>query len=73
MKILIEDAETLEYLTPRGHWTKSSVEAAGYPSSATAKIAGAKAPIGRFNIIGSFANSPQITNLDDGCGTSPKN
>jgi len=69
MKILIEDAAQSQYLTSTGRWSSHQKEAAIFPSSASAKLAGAKAPIGPFNVIGCFANSCQITNLDDGCGT----
>jgi hypothetical protein len=70
MKILIENTETLEMLTSAGAWTKNTKQAATYPSSTIAKQTGAAAAIGKFNVIGRFANSAQITNLDEGCGTA---
>jgi hypothetical protein len=70
MRILIENAETLQYLTADGAWTKEPNAAATYRTSTVAKEHGKTAPIGRFNVIGAFKNSPQITNLDDGCGTA---
>jgi hypothetical protein len=72
MKILIEDAQTLEYYTAAGRWTKNAKEAATFPNSASAKHAGAKAPISKFNVVGFFSNSPQLTNLDDGVGAGAK-
>jgi hypothetical protein len=69
MKIHVENAETLELLTPSGDWTTNINKAAIYSNSTTAKHAGAAAPIGKFNVIGTFRNFPQITNLDEGCGT----
>ena len=71
MKICIEDATTLEFLTPAGRWTKSTKEAATYPNSQLAKQAGAKIPIDRFNVVGFFKDSPQLTNLDEGKGSGP--
>jgi hypothetical protein len=69
MKIFIENASTLEFLTREGRWSKNKKEAAVYTSSAQAKTFGKSSPIGRFNVVGFFANSPQLTNLDDGCGS----
>jgi hypothetical protein len=68
MKILIEDAQTLKFLAVDGSWTAKSADAAGYRSSTVAKEAGARVQVGRFNVVGIFKNSPQITNLDEGCG-----
>lgn len=69
MKILIEDAATLEYYTREGRWSRNKKDAVTFASSAQAKASGESAPIGRFNIVGFFSNSPQLTNLDEGCGT----
>jgi hypothetical protein len=68
VKILIEDPATSKFLAANGSWTKSSKDAFAYRSSTLAKQAGEKIPIGRFNVVGAFANSPQLTNLDEGCG-----
>jgi hypothetical protein len=72
MTILIENADTLEFLTRDGRWTKHAGEAATYRTSTLAKEFGTAAPIGRFNVVGAFKNSPQLTNLDEGCGISVK-
>lgn len=69
MKILIEDAATLEYYTRDGRWSRNKKDAVTFASSALAKASGKNAPIGRFNIVGFFSDSPQLTNLDEGCGT----
>jgi len=69
MKIIIEHSDQSQFLSANGRWTPRQKEAAMFPTSASAKQAGAKAAIGLFNVIGCFSNSPQITNLDDGCGT----
>jgi hypothetical protein len=68
MTILIENAETQEYLTTDGRWTKKMEQAATYRTSTLAKASATTAAIGRFNIIGAVRKSSQIVNLDDGCG-----
>jgi hypothetical protein len=70
MKICIEDAATLQFLTPNGRWTAHTREAITFPNSQVAKQAGAKVAIGRFNIVGFFKDSPQLTNLDEGHGSA---
>ena len=67
MTIFIENAETLEFLTKDGRWTKNFDKAAIYRTSTSARQFGAAASIGRFNVIGGFRNSPQLVNLDEGC------
>lgn len=69
MNILIENAETCELLTAKGTWTRNQKDAATYRTTTLAMKHGETAPIGRFNVIGTFSKSPQITNLDEGCGT----
>ena len=68
MTILVENAETLEYLTTDGRWTNKMERAATYRSSTLAKASATSAAIGRFNIIGAVAKSSQIVNLDEGVG-----
>ena len=68
MTILVENADTLEYLTTDGRWTKKMDQAATYRSSTLAKASANSAAIGRFNIIGANQKSSQIVNLDEGCG-----
>ena len=73
MKIIIENAETLEFLMPDGGWTKDVKRAATYQNSDKAKERGAQVAMGRFNVVGSFTAWPQLTNLDEGFGTTSKN
>jgi hypothetical protein len=68
MTILIENADTQEYLTKDGRWTKKSQEAATYRTSTLAREFAAAAPIGRFNVIGSFKSTGQLVSLDEGVG-----
>lgn len=70
MRILIENAETSEFLTAQDEWTHDAKRATTYATTTSAKEHGSAAKIGKFNVIGIFANSSQITNLDDGCGTA---
>jgi hypothetical protein len=69
VKIIIENAETLEFLTSDGRWSKDVTRAAAFPNSNAAKARGVTFPIGRFNVVGAFATSPQLTNLDEGFGS----
>ena len=68
MKILIEDPSTSKFLTADGSWTERSKDALNYRTSTLAREAGQKISIGRFNVVGAFANSPQLMNLDEGHG-----
>jgi hypothetical protein len=69
MRIIIEDAETLQFLTMDGGWTGDSARAATFANSDAARERGVTLPIGEFNIVGAFSKSPQLTNLDNGSGT----
>ena len=68
MNILIEDAETLEYLTSNSLWTKNAATARNFGATGTAYAAAKKEPIGRFNIVGYHANTNQFINLNHGKG-----
>jgi hypothetical protein len=68
MNILIEDAESLEYLTSQGQWTKNAAEARPFAATATAFAAAKKELIGRFNIVCYIAQTRQFINLDHGRG-----
>jgi len=68
MTIFIENADTQEFLSREGAWTKHFEKAATYRSSTLAKAFAQTAQIGRFNVIGGFHNSPQLVNLDEGQG-----
>jgi hypothetical protein len=68
MNILIENAETLEYLTTGGKWTKNAGEGKCFGAT-TAAFAAAKAePIGKFNIVSYITQTRQFINLDHGRG-----
>jgi hypothetical protein len=56
MNILIEDAETQEYLASDGHWTKRPDEGASFTTSRGAYTAAKREPIGKFNIVWYFGD-----------------
>jgi len=68
MNILIENAETHEYLAGDGIWKKDSSQGASFASTRAARTAAKLEPIGKFNIVGQFAGSEQFFNLDYGSG-----
>jgi hypothetical protein len=68
MTILIENAETHEYLTKDGRWTRKMDQAATFQTSTLAKQSATGFPIGGFNIVGVFRTSAQLVNLDAGRG-----
>ncbi len=68
MKILIEDAEKLEYLAPAGHWTKNVTEGKGFGTSKTAFEVAKKEPMGKFNIVCYIKHTKQFINLNHGRG-----
>jgi hypothetical protein len=68
MKIMIENADTLELLTGENGWTKLSTEAKRFPQTDTAFDAAKKEPIGRFNIVGYIPETHQFINLSHGRG-----
>lgn len=71
MKILIEDAETLEYLTDNSQWTKNAAEGKGFAATAAAFEVAKKELIRKFNIVCYIAQTKQLINLDHGRGKSP--
>ncbi len=68
MNILIENAETREFLASDGRWTKKSGQGASFATTRAAQAAAKKEPIGKFNIVGQFDRFEQFFNLDCGCG-----
>jgi hypothetical protein len=68
MSILIENAETLEYLTGNGRWTKKPAEGTPFPATRTAFAAAKNEPIGKFNIVRYFSDTEQFINMDHGSG-----
>lgn len=68
MNILIENNETLEYLTPAGQWTKNPLNGKRYPATRLAFRAAKLEAIGKFNIVYHIPETNQFVNLDHGRG-----
>ena len=68
MNILIENSETLEYLTSTGTWTKNPANGRCFPATAVAYKAAKLEHIGRFNIVCHIPETGQFVNLDHGRG-----
>ena len=68
MNILIEDAETLEYLTGDNKWTKKASEGKNFKATEAAFDVAKKEPIGRFNIVFYIPQTKQFINMDHGRG-----
>jgi hypothetical protein len=68
MNILIENGETLEYLTGNGLWTKNAAKGRSFEGTEIALDAARKEPIGRFNIVFYISQTKQFVNLDHGKG-----
>jgi len=68
MTILIEDAETLEYLAVNNQWTKKPGSAMSFATTRAAFSAAKGEPIGKFNIVEYLALNEQFINLDHGSG-----
>ena len=68
MNILIENAETLEYLNGNGQWTKKATEGKNFGATEAAFQVAKKEPIGKFNIVFYIAQTEQFINLDHGKG-----
>ncbi len=68
MNILIEDAETLEYLTSNSLWTKNADTAKDFGATGAAFTAAKRELIGKFNIVSYNADTKQFINLHHGKG-----
>ncbi|MDB6125340.1 MAG: hypothetical protein JWQ71_4333 [Pedosphaera sp.] len=68
MNILIEDAESLEFLNNNGQWTKNVGEGKNFATTHTAYDIAKKEPIRKFNIVRYFAGTKQFVNMDHGSG-----
>lgn len=68
MNILIENAETLEYLTSAGRWTKNAGEGKSFGATTAALAAAKLEPIGKFNIVTYITQTKQFINMDHGRG-----
>jgi hypothetical protein len=69
MNTLIENNETLEYLTATGDWTKNPQDGKRFSATAIAFRAAKQEAIGKFNIVGHIPQTNQFINLDHGRGT----
>jgi hypothetical protein len=68
MNILIENAESLEYLAGNGDWTKNAAKGKNFEATGAAFKAAKQELIGRFNIVSYIAQTKQFINLDHGRG-----
>lgn len=68
MNILIENAESLEYLAGNNLWTKIVADGASFSTTGAAFAIARKEPIGAFNIVAYVAESRQFINLHHGRG-----
>ena len=68
MNILIEDADTLQYLTSNSQWTKNASEGKDFGATEAAFQVAKKEPIGRFNIVFYIPQTRQFINMDHGRG-----
>lgn len=68
MNILIENAETLQFLDGDGRWTKDVAKGKNFLATQLAYLAAKKEPIGKFNIVSYIAQTRQFINLNHGKG-----
>jgi hypothetical protein len=70
MNILIENAESREYLANNGEWTKNAGEGRDFGATQAAYEAATNERIGRFNIVCYILQKPRsiIITMDQGAG-----
>jgi hypothetical protein len=68
MNILIENEESLEYLTGDNQWTKNAAQGKCFKTTGVAFDIAKKEPIGKFNIVAYISQTKQFVNLDHGRG-----
>ena len=68
MNTLIENAESLEYLTTNNQWSKNAADGKCFGNTGTAFDAAKKELIGKFNIVGYICQTGQFINLNHGRG-----
>jgi hypothetical protein len=70
MNILIENAESQEYLANDGKWTKNAGEGRDFGATQAAFEAASREPIGKFNIVCYILQKQEfiIITLDQGTG-----
>jgi hypothetical protein len=71
MNILIENDETLEYLTSTGLWTKNAADGKRFGNTESAFDSAKKESIQKFNIVCHIPQTGQFVNLDHGRGKGP--
>ena len=68
MNILIENCDTLEYLTEAGQWTKNPRAGKCFPATKAAVQTARREAIATFNIVCHIPATNQFVNLDHGRG-----
>jgi hypothetical protein len=68
MNILIENAESFEYLAGNGDWTKNAAKGKNFEATGVAFKTAKQELVGKFNIVAYIAESKQFINLDHGRG-----
>jgi hypothetical protein len=68
MNILIENSDSLEYLSGNGEWTKNVAKGKNFGATGLAFKAAKQEPIGKFNIVAYIVESKQFINLNHGRG-----
>lgn len=68
LNILIENNDTLEYLTSAGQWTKNPLNGKSYPATRLAFRAAKQEAIGKFTIVCYIPQTNQFINMDHGRG-----
>jgi hypothetical protein len=68
MNILVENCDTLEYLTEGGQWTKNPRDGKSFPATTAAVRAAKGEAIAKFNIVYHIPATNQFINLDHGRG-----
>ena len=68
MNILIENAESLEYLASNNLWTKNAADAKHFGKTGAAFEVAKKELIGKFNIVAYIPETRQFVNLHHGRG-----
>jgi hypothetical protein len=68
MNIMIENADSLEYLMADNRWTKIVAEGKHFSRTGAAFDVAKKEAIGKFNIVGYVPETRQFINLNHGRG-----
>jgi hypothetical protein len=71
MNILIENAESLEYLANDGQWTKNASAGKNFGNTGVALAAAKMEMISTFNIVSYIPLTEQFVNLGHGKGKAP--